>query len=119
MCVCVCVCVYEYMCIPPISFWMAWPILMNHTYHVYKGAWAHLNGVRHKFLPSVIPTLQPLKFVWQNLNFAWTPVPIFMKLGVYILPRDAISTAYLLNSLDQQYQHYILSNCCGNNCNVT
>jgi uncharacterized membrane protein len=36
------------------------PIIMKlRTYHASSG---HLNGVLHKFLPSEIPILQPLKF---------------------------------------------------------
>jgi hypothetical protein len=33
----------------------------------------------------VMPTLEPFIFLRQNLNITWTPVPIFMKLGIYIL----------------------------------
>jgi hypothetical protein len=31
------------------------------------------NGVHHKFLQSVIPTLQPFKLMKQSLNIAWKP----------------------------------------------
>jgi hypothetical protein len=51
---------------------------------VYHGTWAHLNGVIHRSFPSVISILQFLKFLRKNLNIAWTPVPIFMKLCMYI-----------------------------------
>jgi hypothetical protein len=44
----------------------------------------------HKCLPLVISTLQPLKFLRQNLSIAWTPVPTFRKLGMYIMPHEAI-----------------------------
>jgi hypothetical protein len=40
-------------------------------------------------------TLQTLKFLWQNLNIAWTLVPIYMKLGLFIMPHEAVSTAYI------------------------
>jgi hypothetical protein len=111
---CLCVC----LCIPLLNL-NSWKNLCE-TWYVYHGTWAHLNGVIKISLPSV-PTLQPLKFLRQNINIAWAPIPIFMKLGTYeyIMPREAISTAYFINPLDQWYQYYSLSPCRGNNRNVT
>jgi hypothetical protein len=55
---------------------------------------------RHNFKnPSVIPALQTLRFLGQNLNIAWTPVLIFMKLGTYIMPPESISTAHFINTI--------------------
>jgi hypothetical protein len=53
---CLCVCVST-----PHQLSNAWTDLYV-TWYAYNGTWAHLNGVTHKSLPSVIPTLQPLKF---------------------------------------------------------
>jgi hypothetical protein len=36
--------------------------------------------------------------------------PIFMKLGKYNMPHEAISTAYIINPSHQQYQHHSFSN---------
>jgi hypothetical protein len=54
------------------------------TWYAYHGVWAYLNGAIHKSLPPLIPTLRFCKLLRQNLNVAWTPVLIFMKLGKYI-----------------------------------
>jgi hypothetical protein len=89
------------------------------TWYIYHGTWAHLNGIIRKPHQSVIPALEPLKILRPNLNIAWSPVPIFMKLNKFIMPHEAVSTAYSINPFDQWYQHYSLSNCCGNNRNVT
>jgi hypothetical protein len=43
----------------------------------------------------------PLQLTRKNLNIARTPVPIFMKLGKYIMPHAAISTAYIINPFHQ------------------
>jgi hypothetical protein len=94
----ICVCLYVS---PLINFSMPEPILWNLLYISWH--LSHLNVVLHKSLPSVIPTLRPLKFLRQNLNIAWTPVPIFVKLGilvrVYVIPHEAISTAYIMNPI--------------------
>jgi hypothetical protein len=39
----------------------------------------------------------------------WTPGPIFMKLGKYVMANEAMSTAYFINPFDQWYQHCSLS----------
>jgi hypothetical protein len=77
---------------------------------VYYATWAHFNGPLHNFLPSVVPTLQPLKLLKQNLNIAWTAAPIFTKLSKNILPHQGISTAYIVTPFLPQYQHFSLSN---------
>jgi hypothetical protein len=41
-------------------------------------------GKIHKFVTSVIPPLQTLKFLRQNLNTSWIPVLIYTKLGMHI-----------------------------------
>jgi hypothetical protein len=87
-------------CILPINFWIAEPIFMKIRY-VYQGTWARLKGVIYKSIPLVIPTLQSLRFSRQNLNIAWTPIPIFMKLGTFIMQYQEISKAYVINLLDQ------------------
>jgi hypothetical protein len=46
-----------FMC-PSNNFWMPEPNFYE-TCYVGQGTWAHINGVLHKSLPSVIPTLQP------------------------------------------------------------
>jgi hypothetical protein len=66
------------------------------TWFVYHGTWDNFNGLIHKSLPSVIPVLQPIKFLRQNLNITWTPLAVFIELGTYIMPHEAISTAYLI-----------------------
>jgi hypothetical protein len=55
--------------------------------------YVYLNGAVHKFLKSVMPTLQPLKLLRQTVNIPQTHVPIFMKLGMYvhIMPPDIMS----------------------------
>jgi hypothetical protein len=78
--------------IPHIKSWMPEPVFMT-TWYVYHNTWVHLNGVIHKSHPSVIPTLQPLKFLKQTSNIGLTPLPILMKLGTYIMPHEAISMA--------------------------
>jgi hypothetical protein len=39
-----------------------------------------------------------------------TPVAILMKLGVYMMPPEPISTAHFVNPSHQYYQHYRLKN---------
>lgn len=43
-------------CNPCIKFLYAWTALYE-TYNVYHGKWTHLNGILHKFLPSVCVSL--------------------------------------------------------------
>jgi hypothetical protein len=38
------------------------------TWYVQHATCGHLNGVLSKFLSSVVPTLQPLKFLYQIFN---------------------------------------------------
>jgi hypothetical protein len=87
--------------------------MLNQSYepwYIYHATWAHLNGALCESFSSLIPTLQPFEFLRQNLNIAWTPIPIFMKLSKYIMPHEAIPTTYLINSSHQQYRHCSLSN---------
>jgi hypothetical protein len=115
-----CVCVY-YLCVlclylcSPINFWIR---NLYETWYVHHGTWPHLRGLIHKSSSSVIPTLQPLKLQRQYL-IAWTPAPVFMKLGIYVVPHKMISPAHAISLFDLQYQNYSISNCCGNNCIVT
>jgi hypothetical protein len=37
----------------------------------------------------------------------WICEPIFMKLGMYIVPPEPISTAYLMNSVRQSMCRYV------------
>jgi hypothetical protein len=55
---------------PPLLISNAWTNL-HESWYVYHATWSHLNGIHHTSLPSVIPTLQPVKFLRQNLNIAW------------------------------------------------
>jgi hypothetical protein len=45
------------------------------------------------------------------LILLWIPEPTVMKLGMYILPSEVISTVYLINYSHQEYQHWSLPNC--------
>jgi hypothetical protein len=65
------VCLYVY---SPIKFWMPESIFIK------LGTSAYLNVVLHESFPSVIPTLQTLKFLSQDLDIAWKPLSIFIKL---------------------------------------
>jgi hypothetical protein len=42
---------------------------------------------------------------------AGMPEPIVMRLGIYNMPPEAISTVYLVNHSHEQYQHCSLTNC--------
>jgi hypothetical protein len=103
--VCMSVCLHVY----PYQLLNAWTNIYE-TWYVYHGTWANLNGVIHKSLPIVILWLQHLEFLRQNLNIAWMPVVIFMKLGLWIMPPEAFSTVYSTNHSHQQYQHCSLPN---------
>jgi hypothetical protein len=71
--------------------------VFHETWYVNYNICIRFNGALHKYVRSIIiPTLQPFKFLRQNI-IAWTPVKIFMKLGMYITSSDAISTIYLIN----------------------
>jgi hypothetical protein len=96
-------CLYEYMYHPFINFWIAEAIIMKLGY-VYQGTWDHHNGIIHKSLTSVIPILQPLKFLRKNLNIAWMLVPIFMRLGMYMMSHEAMSKVYFIHPFDQWLQ---------------
>jgi hypothetical protein len=48
-CVWVSLCLYVYPQHQPSKTWAS----LYETWYVYQGTWAHLNGVRHKSLPSV------------------------------------------------------------------
>jgi hypothetical protein len=61
------------------------------------GMYDNLNGALHKYLPSAIPTLQPLKLLRKNHITAVIPSRIFTKLGLCIMPHEAISTAYFVS----------------------
>jgi hypothetical protein len=82
---------------------------LHETWHVHHGAWANLNGALHNYFPSVIPTLQPFNLLRENLNIAWTPLPIFIQLDMYSMPHECTSTAYIINPSHQKYQHCSLS----------
>jgi hypothetical protein len=59
---------------------------------------SQFQGALHKLLPSVIPTLQPFKLLKQNIKNPSTPLPVFMKIGMYMMPPETISTACLRNT---------------------
>jgi ribonucleotide reductase beta subunit family protein with ferritin-like domain len=50
------------------KFWIPESIHMKLDMHIYQGTWANLKGVIHKTLLSLLPILQPPKFLRQNLN---------------------------------------------------
>jgi hypothetical protein len=83
--------------LPPKQFLNACPNL-HETWYVCHATWAHLNGALHKSPTSVIPILWLLKLLRLNLNIALTPTPIFVKLGMYVMPHEAIPsrTSYIL-----------------------
>jgi hypothetical protein len=63
-------------------------------------AWDHLKSIFHKSLPSVMPTLQPLK--WDTkLNFTCIPNWQSLRVGMHIIPPKVISTAYLIYPFHQ------------------
>jgi hypothetical protein len=43
------------------------------NWYIYHATWVHFKRLLHKSLQSLIPTLQPFKFLRQNFNIAWTP----------------------------------------------
>jgi hypothetical protein len=50
--------------------------------------------------------------VWECLYLNFLKLhPIIIKLGMYIVPPEAISTSYFLNPSHKKYQHCIPSNC--------
>jgi hypothetical protein len=79
---------------------------------VYLSTRGHLNSAFPKFLPSVIPTLQPLKFLRRNLNSAWTHVSVFMKLHMCHM-KPSPGALYKSHSSAIPI-HCILSNCSDN-----
>jgi hypothetical protein len=82
---------YWLMCLHRDSKWHSVTGHLNWhaNWHCVNGPYVCVCAIKTS-LPSVIPTLQPHKFLRQNLNIAWMPVPIFMKLGTYIMPCEAI-----------------------------
>jgi hypothetical protein len=54
-----------------------------------------------------------------SLNISWTPVPIFMKLGMDIMPHEAIWTTSLRSISDHKYQNYIVWNYWGSTVTIT
>jgi hypothetical protein len=56
-----------------------------------------IEGLLHKFFPliliSLISILISLKFLRQNLNVVWTPIPILMDITLH----EDISKAYFIN----------------------
>jgi hypothetical protein len=84
---------------PPYWIMNGWTNLYE-TWYVYQSTCVYPNSVIQKSLPSLIPTVQPLIFLRQNLNIAWKPVPIFIKLGMHIMSHEATSTAYFIYLLD-------------------
>jgi hypothetical protein len=63
--------------------WVPQPIAME--LGVYHAIWDHLIGVLHKFLRSVIPTLQPLKLFRPNLYIARTNPPVLVYISCHII----------------------------------
>jgi hypothetical protein len=61
----------------------SWTILIKLNMYIMAPE-SHLNGVSHKSLQSVIPTIRPLKLQRRNLTIARTRVPVSMKLCKYI-----------------------------------
>jgi hypothetical protein len=59
--------------------------------YVYHDTWEHLNEVLQKSLPTVILSFELLWVLRHNFNVAWTPLPIFVKLVMYITLHEAIS----------------------------
>lgn len=53
---------------------------LHQPLRIWYVTWTNFNYALKKSFSVVIPTLQPLKFLKQNVNIAWTPVQIFMKL---------------------------------------
>jgi hypothetical protein len=47
------------------------------------------------------------------------PVPVFVKLGVYVMPHEASLMTFFIDPSQQKYQHYRLSYCWGNTLSVT
>jgi hypothetical protein len=79
-------------------------IVMEPDMYVYFATCGHFNGALYISLPSLIPPLQPYKFLRQylnNCNVTRMPEPIVRELGMYIMPPEAISTAYFINSFHQ------------------
>jgi hypothetical protein len=74
---------------------------LHETWYVYHVTWNTLNDAIHKSSPSVIPTLQHVKLLRQNYITALTPVPNFMKLGMYIMSPETLSTMQSINPSHQ------------------
>jgi hypothetical protein len=100
-----CLCVCEPVCVSSLpTFEFLHQSLWNFVCtlgHLNPSQCTESNSVLLKFLPSVIPTLLLLKLLRQNLNIAWTPLPLFIKLGIHIVPYEAISTACIINPSHQ------------------
>jgi hypothetical protein len=55
----------------------------------------HLSDAIFQLFPSMIPTLQSVILLRRNLDIGGTPVPIFMKLSLYVVSHKAILAANL------------------------
>jgi hypothetical protein len=65
--------------------------------------------ISYQLRNSLISLTSNTKFLRQNLNIAWTPVPIYMKLGKH-MPAEPISTAHFTTPFHQLHQQHSLSN---------
>jgi hypothetical protein len=74
-----CLCLYVYL---PVTTFACqnqslWNLIFI-SWHLSSSQW------HHNSLLSVIPTSKRLKFLRQNLNTDWMPVPVFTKLDMYM-----------------------------------
>jgi hypothetical protein len=67
---------------------------------IYYAICDHLSEINHKFLSSVMPTLERLRML-NILNIIRMTEPIVMRLGMHIMPPETISAAYLRNPSPQ------------------
>jgi hypothetical protein len=79
--------------------WTPIPIFINLCMHI-SCHWGHPNGIHHKYLSSVIPTLHSLLNCWGNtFNIIKMPQPIVLSLGRYIMSSEAVLHKPLLATI--------------------
>jgi hypothetical protein len=98
------------------------------TWYVYHGTWAHLNGVFHKFLPSVCQYVYPFIVArqWAGKNVAaamnthkttelldasisMRSVPYQRKVGDYIFPELLVLFVIILDHKRERYSSHPLN----------